>query len=231
MKITEKCNVLVASAIVAALISGTALPALAASPAGDVPFAVLAQQNSAVTPEQAEAQQILGIQDALAKCNVNYDAVEDCWAITTPHDDSIDKRKTCGIGPNLYIWDKGNTIVFWEDFTYMGSSELDINDIILRGGDYKYTYICDYDNSGYGYDKELGKWFAWATFEMEDSEVEWLRNLLSADTVIMRFEGTDYSKFDYTWTGQDRQAITDIIDLYDLLKAVTPEVREKALCN
>lgn len=194
-------------------------------------FAVLAQQNSAVTPEQvealisqigtvtrsrraaivaaldaynqlddagktavtnfgvlAEAQQILGIQDALAKCNVNYDAVEDCWAITTPHDDSIDKRKTCGIGPNLYIWDKGNTIVFWEDFTYMGSSELDIDDIILRGGDYKYTYICDYDNSGYGYDKELGKWFAWATFEMEDSEVEWLRNLLSADTVIMRFE-------------------------------------------
>ena len=162
---------------------------------------------------------------------LNYDAVEDCWAITTPHDDSIDKRKTCGIGPNLYIWDKGNTIVFWEDFTYMGSSELDIYDIILRGGDYKYTYVCDYDNSDYGYDKELGKWFAWATFEMEDSEVEWLRNLLSADTVIMRFEGTDYSKFDYTWTVQDRQAITDIIDLYNLLKAVTPEVREKALRN
>ena len=86
-------------------------------------------------------------------------------------------------------------------------------------------------NSGYGYDKELGKWFAWATFEMEDSEVEWLRNLLSADTVIMRFEGTDYSKFDYTWTVQDRQAITDIIDLYHLLKAATPEVREKALRN
>lgn len=274
MKITEKCKVIVASSLVAALMTGTALPALAASPAGDVPFAVLAQQNSAVTPEQvealisqigtvtrsrraaivaaldaynqlddagkaavtnfgvlAEAQQILGIQDALAKRNVNYDAVEDCWAITTPHDDSIDKRKTCGIGPNLYIWDKGNTIVFWEDFTYMGSSELDIYDIILRGGDYKYTYICDYDNSDYGYDKELGKWFAWATFEMEDSEVEWLRNLLSADTVIMRFEGTDYSKFDYTWTEQDRQAITDIIDLYNLLKAVTPEVREKALRN
>ena len=79
--------------------------------------------------------------------------------------------------------------------------------------------------------KPEDKWFAWATFEMEDSEVEWLRNLLSADTVIMRFEGTDYSKFDYTWTVQDRQAITDIIDLYNLLKAVTPEVREKALRN
>ena len=149
MKITEKCKVLVAGSLVAALMAGTALPALAASPAGDVPFAVLAQQNSAVTPEQvetlisqigtvtrsrraaivaaldaynqlddagkaavtnlgvlAEAQQILGIQDALAKCNVNYDAVEDCWAITTPHDDSIDKRKTCGIG--LFCFNRGN---------------------------------------------------------------------------------------------------------------------------
>ena len=117
MKITEKCKVIVASSLVAALMTGTALPALAASPAGDVPFAVLAQQNSAVTPEQvealisqigtvtrsrraaieaaldaynqlddagkaavtnfgvlAEAQQILGIQDALAK---SYQTVKD----------------------------------------------------------------------------------------------------------------------------------------------------------
>ena len=51
MKMTEKCKVIVASSLVAALMTGTALPALAASPAGDVPFAVLAQQNSAVTPE------------------------------------------------------------------------------------------------------------------------------------------------------------------------------------
>lgn len=45
MKITEKCKVIVASSLVAALMTGTALPALAASPAGDVPFAVLAQQT------------------------------------------------------------------------------------------------------------------------------------------------------------------------------------------
>ena len=55
MKILEKCKVIAAGTIVAALMAGTALPALAASPAGDVPFAVLAQQNSAVTPEQVEA--------------------------------------------------------------------------------------------------------------------------------------------------------------------------------
>lgn len=45
MKITEKCKVIVAGSLVAALMAGTALPALAASPAGDVPFAVLAQQT------------------------------------------------------------------------------------------------------------------------------------------------------------------------------------------
>ena len=151
MKITEKCKVIVAGSLVAALMAGTALPALAASPAGDVPFAVLAQQNSAVTPEQvealisqigtvtrsrraaivaaldaynqlddagkaavtnfgvlAEAQQILGIQDALAKCNVNYDAVEDCWAITTPHDDSIDNSnlKTCDKAKMKILYEK-----------------------------------------------------------------------------------------------------------------------------
>ena len=55
MKIAEKCKVIVAGAIVAALMAGTALPALAVSPAGGVPFAVLAQQNSTVTPEQVEA--------------------------------------------------------------------------------------------------------------------------------------------------------------------------------
>lgn len=55
MKISKKCKVIVAGSLVAALMAGTALPALAASPAGDVPFAVLAQQNGAVTPEQVEA--------------------------------------------------------------------------------------------------------------------------------------------------------------------------------
>ena len=45
MKISEKCKVIAAGTIVAALMAGTALPALAISPAGDVPFAVLAQQT------------------------------------------------------------------------------------------------------------------------------------------------------------------------------------------
>lgn len=177
----------------------------------------------------AEAQQILGIKDALAKCTVEYDAVEDDWMVKTPHYENIDKRLTCGIGPELYIADDGEYIAFDESFTYFGTEKLDIDTIVLRGGDYKYTYTCDYDNSGYGFDKKLNRWFAGAFFIMESDEIDWLRNLLGAQTVIMRFNGVDYNHYDYTWTPQDRQAITDIISLYDLLKAATPEVRAKAL--
>ena len=54
MKITEKCKVIVASSLVAALMTGTALPALAASPAGTFLCGACAA-DSAVTPEQVEA--------------------------------------------------------------------------------------------------------------------------------------------------------------------------------
>lgn len=179
----------------------------------------------------AEAQQILGIKDALAKCTVEYDAVEDSWTIYTPHYYSVTKRLTCGIGPQLYIANNGEYVAFSELFMYIGNEKLDIDTIVLRGGDYKYTYRCSYDNSSYGYDKKLKCWFATTFFLMEPDEIDWLRNLLSAQTVIMRFNGVDYNQYDYTWTPQDRQAITDIINLYDLLKAATPEVCAKALRN
>ena len=168
MKITEKCKVIVAGSLVAALMAGTALPALAASPAGDVPFAVLAQQNSAVTPEQVEAliSQIGTVtrsrRAAIVAALDAYNQLDDAgkaachqfWCAGRSTADSWYSGCTCkvqcqlrcsrstagrlqprmmtasisarrvAIGPNLYIWDKGNTIVFWEDFTYMGSSEL-----------------------------------------------------------------------------------------------------------
>lgn len=177
----------------------------------------------------AEAQQILGIQDALAKCQVEYDNVEDDWTIKSPHYQTLDKRLTCGMGPWMYVWNNGENFSFHESFTYFGNQKMDIDTIVLRGGDYKYTYSCGYDNSDYGYDRGLGRWFAIATFSMEDNEVDWLRNLLGAKTVIMRFNGVDYSQTDYTWTAQDRQAVTDMVNLYDLLKAASPEVRAKAL--
>ena len=52
--------------------------------------------------------------------------------------------------------------------------------------------------------------------------------MLAQEKVIVRF--ADGGKtFDYTWTAEDRQAVTDMINLYDLLKAASPEVRAQAL--
>ena len=258
----------------AALMTGTALPALAASPAGDVPFAVLAQQNSAVTPEQvealisqigtvtrsrraaivaaldaynqlddagkaavtnfgvlAEAQQILGIQDALAKCNVNYDAVEDCWAITTRMMTASISARRVALAPTFISGTRGTRLFSgkilltwalpsWISMTSFCAVEI-ISTLTFA---IMITPIMDTTKSLVN--GLHGPPLKWKTVKSNGCET-----FLSADTVIMRFEGTDYSKFDYTWTEQDRQAITDIIDLYNLLKAVTPEVREKALCN
>lgn len=179
----------------------------------------------------AEAQQILGIQDALAKCTVKYDEVDDDWMITSPHFDDIKKRLACALSPMLYVGTDAKSFGFGEMFFYIGKSKMDIDTIVLRGGEYKYTYTCGYDNSDYGYDRSISRWWAGASFVMEDSEVDWLRNLLSADKVIMRFKDVDGGQYDYTWTAQDRQAITDIVYLYDLFKTATPEVIVKALKN
>ncbi len=74
-------------------------------------------------------------------------------------------------------------------------------------------------------------WWAFSTFEMEPSEIDWLREMLSAKTIITRYSGASGAQYDYTWTADDRQAVTDMVNLYDLLVAASPEVREKALRN
>ena len=85
MKIAEKCKVFAAGAIAAALLAGNAVPALAASPAGDVPFAVLAQQNSVVTPEQVEemifqiAPVTLESETAINNAQAAFDSMPKKW--------------------------------------------------------------------------------------------------------------------------------------------------------
>ena len=51
----------------------------------------------------ADAQQILGIQDALAKLSVSYDKVDADWSISTPYVDKSINRKSSGIYPWIYV--------------------------------------------------------------------------------------------------------------------------------
>ena len=66
MKISEKCKVIAAGTIVAALMAGTALPALAISPAGCTSLAQIEEMND---DEEAQVQ---ALKAAIAKVNVRY---------------------------------------------------------------------------------------------------------------------------------------------------------------
>ena len=107
MKIAEKCKVIVAGAIVAALMAGTALPALAASPAGDVPFAVLAQKND------VNADKVQAIKDALANIDVSYE--DGIWLFESAYEDYETGNNKSYMMP--YVYSNGETVRFGMSFT------------------------------------------------------------------------------------------------------------------
>ena len=225
MKISEKCKVIAAGTIVAALMAGTALPALAISPAGCTSLAQIEEMND---DEEAQVQ---ALKAAIAKVNVKYDEVLRSWQFNSPIYDKAEKNKTCCLSPWIYIFDGCKDVYFDEDFSYNGSSCIDLNTVYVRAGDNLYTYECDPDYTDYAYDTDQKVWWAFSNFEMEPSEIDWLREMLSAKTIITRYSGASGAQYDYTWTADDRQAVTDMVNLYDLLVAASPEVREKVLRN
>lgn len=223
MKLVKCGKIAVASLCMVATLAGAAMPALAISPAG---YTSLAQIEECNDDEEAQVQ---ALKAAIAKVNVKYDEVEQDWTMEAPHFRDLSKRKSCGLSPILYVYNDANDIAFYEQFSYIGTSKIDVDEIVIRAGDEKYTYTCDYDNSDFGYDTKMGRWWSIATFDMEADEINWIREMLSAQSIIMRFTGVDYTQFDYTWTADDRQAVTDMVNLYDLLVAASPEVRARAL--
>ena len=223
MKLVKIGKIATASLCILAIAAGTALPTMAVSPAGYTLPAQIEEMNDG---EEAKVQ---ALKAAIAKVNVKYDEVEQDWTMEAPHFKDLSKRKSCGLSPILYVYNDANDVAFYEQFSYIGTSKIDIDEIVIRAGDEKYTYTCDYDNSDLGYDTKMGRWWAVATFDMEADEIDWLREMLSAENIIMRFTGVNYTQYDYTWTADDRQAVTDIVNLYDLLVAASPEIRARAL--
>ena len=222
MKILEKCKVIAAGTIVAALMAGTALPALAISPAGCTSLAQIEEMND---DEEAQVQ---ALKAAIAKVNVKYDEVQQSWQFDSPIYDKAEKNKTCCLSPWIYIFDGCSEVYFDEDFSYNGNSEIPLDTLYIRAGDYLYTYECDPDYTDYAYDTDKEVWWALSNFEMEPSEIDWLRNVLGEKKIITRYYGAG-AQYDYTWTADDRQAVTDMVNLYDLLVAASPEVRARAL--
>ncbi|MHA3678457.1 hypothetical protein [Faecalibacterium sp. PGM34] len=159
MKISEKCKVIAAGTIaagtiVAALMAGTALPALAISPAGCTSLAQIKEMND---DEEAQVQ---ALKAAIAKVNVKYDEVQRSWQFDSPIYDKAEKNKTCCLSPWIYIFDGCKDVYFDEDFSYNGSSCIDLNTVYVRAGDNLYSYECDPDYTDYAYDTDKKVWWA-----------------------------------------------------------------------
>lgn len=223
MKLVKCGKIVVASLCMMAILAGAAMPALAISPAGCTSLAQIEEMND---DEEAQVQ---ALKAAIAKVNVKYDEVQRSWQFDSHIYDKAEKNKTCCLSPWIYIFDGCKDVYFDEDFSYNGSSCIDLNTVYVRAGDNLYTYECDPDYTDYAYDTDKKVWWALSNFEMEPSEIDWLREMLSAKTIITRYFGVSGAQYDYTWTADDRQAVTDMVNLYDLLVAASPEVRARAL--
>ena len=71
------------------------------------------------------------------------------------------------------------------------------------------------------------KWVEDFVTRAEDFDIELLRDALSSQEAIFRFSG--YQNYDYVLTQQNRQAITDVLNAYNLMCSVSPDVLRKAL--
>ena len=222
MKLVKCGKIVVASLCMMATLAGAAMPALAISPAECTSLAQIEEMND---DEEAQVQ---ALKAAIAKVNVKYDEVQQSWEFDSPIYDKAEKNKTCCLSPWIYIFDGRSEVYFDEDFSYNGNSEIPLDTLYIRAGDYLYTYECDPDYTDYAYDTDKKVWWALSNFEMEPSEIDWLRNVLGEKKIITRYYGAG-AQYDYTWTADDRQAVTDMVNLYDLLVAASPEVRARAL--
>lgn len=120
MKLVKCGKIVVASLCMMATLAGAAMPALAISPAGCTSLAQIEEMND---DEEAQVQ---ALKAAIAKVNVKYDEVLRSWQFDSPIYDKAEKNKTCCLSPWIYIFDGCKDVYFDEDFSYNGSSCIDL---------------------------------------------------------------------------------------------------------
>ena len=179
----------------------------------------------------AEAQQILGIKDALAKLDVGYDKVEGIRTITSPYYLQAGDVGLCDVIPIIYTYENQDEPFLTVTFSYVGDEVLNADKIIVRVGDNKYTYnqkaFIAVQRGAVKISTGATKYAEFYGVEAEDFEIDLLRDALSSDEAIFRFSGQQ--SYDYILTPQNRQAITDVLNAYNLMCDVSPEVLRKAL--
>ena len=183
----------------------------------------------------AEAQQILGIKDALAKLEMHQDKVENTKIWFSPYTEKCEETGQSVVALCIGMKENINMPMLMMSMEYIGDKDLRMNAIKIRAGDNKFTY-----NSGAFEKIERGnikinnieKYAERGTTWVEEFDIKMLKEFLSADEVIVRFQRENYGTteyIDHTVTPEERQAITDVLNAYNLMCSVSPEVLHKAL--
>lgn len=167
----------------------------------------------------AEAQQILGIQDALAKLTHEHDNVEDTDIWLSPlYNDS------CVMAPVIYMFPDNSFPVMTLLFGCDGYDLLDIASAKVRTDMNRYTYNSGaFLYRGSSLLEEDGKSVRYiiAMCLVEEFDYNMLLDILDSEEVIVRLESGSTLKLpnyiDYTLTESDYEAIDDTMYAYYLM--------------
>lgn len=170
----------------------------------------------------AEAQQILGIQDALAKLTHEHDKVDN---IDTWFSPLIANNESIAMVPAIYVdhIDGPGYPVMFLMFCYEGYDLLNISTAKVRTDDMRYTYNPGAFYSWSSLVEEDGKSVrcVYAMCLVEEFEYNMLLDILDSEEVIVRIESDSLIKIpnyiDYTLTESDYEAINDTMYAYYLM--------------
>ena len=184
----------------------------------------------------AEAQQILGIKDALAKLNIDHDKVENSIVMVSPYTVNNESIGQSVMAPAIIFVEQYDQPLLAMAVEYIGEEHLWMNVVTVRAGENKYEYYYgDFLITDASEEKIKNRTVARETGARiaTDNDYNMFMNILNAKEAIVRFSNVNYGRvmksYDYTITNEDRQAITDVLNAYNLMCSVSPDVLRKAL--
>lgn len=183
----------------------------------------------------AEAQQILGIQDAVANLQLGYDKENDAVILMSPYTEKNEKAGSCTVAPVIYASDKYGSPIMFLFFEFLGGEYLQTNTVQVKVGGQTYQYHSkDFVKTTYGTIKQGNK-----TYHIErgirvanQTDLKMLSAMLREKTVTVHFVGGadgEVKTMDYTLSKYDRQAINDVLYAYELMDQASSEVLHKVL--
>lgn len=231
MKLVKIGKTMVAGLCIAATLAGAALPTMALSPAGYTSLAQIEEMND------ADPAKVQAIKDALANITVTYDEDNATWDFNSNYEDfEIDNRNNF-VMPWLFVKNDYadlylGIMVMSQDSTgyyYWTKADILANDITNP----EYTLSYESKNVSRTYATEDQNYVEILSFIGNDDDIECFKKILSYERAYLRVNGNYVNNTRRSRTvlmnQENRQAIADIVNLYDLLKDATPEERAAAL--